>query len=380
MKENTRARILVVEDESIVAMDIADCLGSLGYEVVGTTDHGEDAINKATTLKPDLVIMDIMLKGAMDGISAAETISTRLQIPVIFLTAHSDESTLQRAKVTAPYGYILKPFDAEDLRTSVEIALYRASHRAGSPDAAREHHEEPLAAELLTPDVMGRLKFLEEVSVFRGLPTGALHKIAASASVREIGAGGFVFHAGGALSEIGIVASGRIAVVRSSASGKELIVDLVGPSEIIGLQSLSDSVDQSISARAQIDSRVLTIPLTHARTLLAEHPENYPKVLHELGIRLRKSQELASSLAHAKVETRIASTLLALLPEFGKGGGANGHPRIFLTRKELAELTGTTPETAIRTTKHLERQGILDLTRPGIIKILKQDDLRALTD
>jgi CRP/FNR family transcriptional regulator len=85
-------------------------------------------------------------------------------------------------------------------------------------------------------------------------------------------------------------------------------------------------------------------------------------------------------LAHAKVETRIASTLLALLPEFGKGGGANGHPRIFLTRKELAELTGTTPETAIRTTKHLERQGILDLTRPGIIKILKQDDLRALTD
>jgi CheY-like chemotaxis protein len=256
MKENTRARILVVEDESIVAMDIADCLGSLGYEVVGTTDHGEDAINKATTLKPDLVIMDIMLKGAMDGISAAETISTRLQIPVIFLTAHSDESTLQRAKVTAPYGYILKPFDAEDLRTSVEIALYRASHRAGSPDAAREHHEEPLAAELLTPDVMGRLKFLEEVSVFRGLPTGALHKIAASASVREIGAGGFVFHAGGALSEIGIVASGRIAVVRSSASGKELIVDLVGPSEIIGLQSLSDSVDQSISARAQIDSRV----------------------------------------------------------------------------------------------------------------------------
>lgn len=380
MKEETKARILVVEDEAIVAMDIADCLGSLGYVVVGTTDHGEDAIDKATSLRPDLVIMDIMLKGAMDGITAAETISTRLQIPVIFLTAHSDESTLQRAKITAPYGYILKPFDSEDLRTSVEIALYRASHRAGSTEASREPHEEPLAPELLTPDVMGRLKFLEEVSIFKGLAPVALQKIAASASVREIGAGGFVFHAGAALSEIGIVASGRIAVVRSSASGKELIVDLVGPSEIIGLQSLSDSVDQNISARAQIDSRVLTIPLTHARTLFAEHPENYPKVLHELGIRLRKSQELASSLAHAKVETRIASTLLALLPEFGKGGGANGHPRIFLTRKELAELTGTTPETAIRTTKHLERQGILDLTRPGIIKILKQDDLRALTD
>jgi CRP-like cAMP-binding protein len=227
---------------------------------------------------------------------------------------------------------------------------------------------------------MGRLKFLESAGVFKGLPTAALQKLATTSSVREIGAGGFVFHAGAALAEIGIVASGRIAVVRSSSSGKELIVDLVGPGEMIGLQSLSDSIDQSVSARAQIDSRVLVGPLAQAHTLLAEHPEVYPKVLHELGVRLRKSQELASSLAHAKVETRIASTLLALLPEFGKGGGAGGHPRIFLTRKELAELTGTTPETAIRTTKHLERMGILDLTRPGIIKILKQDELRALTD
>lgn len=380
MNQSKKANILVVEDEAIVAMDIADSLGSLGYQVVGTTDRGEDAIEKATALRPDLVLMDIVLKGTMDGIAAAETISTRLQIPVVFLTAHSDETTLQRAKLTSPQGYILKPFDIEDLRTAVEIALYRSIQHASVGAPSEDALEQPVAPELLTPDVMGRLKFLEEVAVFKGLPAAALQKLAASASVRELNAGGFVFHAGAAVSDIAIVAQGRIAVVRSSASGKELIVDLVGPSEIIGLQALSDSIDQSVSARAQIDSRVLIIPLIQARALLAEYPQAYPKVLHELGLRLRKSQELASSLAHAKVETRIASTLLALLPEFGKGGGTNGHPRIFLTRKELAELTGTTPETAIRTTKHLERMGILDLTRPGIIKILKQEDLRALTD
>ncbi|NDC39460.1 MAG: response regulator [Proteobacteria bacterium] len=182
MVERKKASILVVEDEAIVAMDIADSLGSLGYNVVGTTDRGEDAIDKATSLKPDLVLMDIVLKGAMDGITAAKTIGTRLQIPVVYLTAHSDETTLQRAKLTTPQGYILKPFDIEDLRTSVEIALYRASHPAQGGVAA-ESLEEPLAAELLTPDVIGRLKFLEEVAVFRGLAAAALQKLAASASV-----------------------------------------------------------------------------------------------------------------------------------------------------------------------------------------------------
>jgi CRP/FNR family transcriptional regulator len=239
---------------------------------------------------------------------------------------------------------------------------------------------EGIEEHLLGPDALSKIKFLEEVALFSGLGRGIFQRLAQQANIRELNAGGFVFHAGATPTEISIVASGRIAVVRSSSSGKELIVDLVGPGEIIGLHALSESIDQSLSARAQIDSRVLGLPLAALQTLLSEHHELYPRLLHEIGVRLRKSQELATSLAHAKVETRIASTLLALLPDFGKHGGANGHPRIFLTRKELAELTGTTPETAIRTTKHLERQGILDLTRPGIIKIIKQEELRALTD
>lgn len=121
----TEAKILVVEDENIVALEIKKRLQKLGYIVPGVASTGEDAISKAEAILPDLVMMDIMLKGEIDGIHAAGEIKKRFNIPVIYLTAYSDEGTLQRAKLTEPYGYILKPFEEDDLRTAIEIALYK---------------------------------------------------------------------------------------------------------------------------------------------------------------------------------------------------------------------------------------------------------------
>lgn len=121
----TGAKILVVEDENIVALEIKKRLQKLGYVVPGVASTGEDAISKAEGILPDLVLMDIMLKGEIDGIHAAGEIRKRFNIPVVYLTAYSDEETLQRAKLTEPYGYILKPFEEDDLRTTIEIALYR---------------------------------------------------------------------------------------------------------------------------------------------------------------------------------------------------------------------------------------------------------------
>ncbi|MCR4437792.1 MAG: PAS domain S-box protein [bacterium] len=120
-----RARILVVEDVAITAMDIKRRLQGLGYEVVGVAASGEDAIAKAENERPDLVLMDIKLKGEMDGVQAAEEVRRRMDIPVVYLTAYSDETTLQRAKVTQPFGYVLKPFEERELHTAVEMALYR---------------------------------------------------------------------------------------------------------------------------------------------------------------------------------------------------------------------------------------------------------------
>jgi DNA-binding LytR/AlgR family response regulator len=121
----SKTNILIVEDESIVAKDIQHSLKKLGYNVVDVVSTGENAITAASEKKPDLVLMDIMLKGAMSGIDAAHAIKEKLNIPVIFLTAYADESTFNKAKITEPYGYIIKPFKEVDLHTSIEMAIYK---------------------------------------------------------------------------------------------------------------------------------------------------------------------------------------------------------------------------------------------------------------
>ena len=125
----TKTRIVVVEDEMIVAQDIQRTLTRLGYEVTALAASGAEAI-EAVKPQTDLVLMDIQLRGEMDGeytdgIAAAEHIQSQYAIPVLYLTAHSDEATLRRAKITEPYGYVLKPFDERELYIAIEIALYR---------------------------------------------------------------------------------------------------------------------------------------------------------------------------------------------------------------------------------------------------------------
>lgn len=122
------SRILVVEDERIVAKDLELRLQALGYEVVGLVATGLDAVRLADELRPDLVMMDIQLQGEMDGIEAAGRIRRDYFIPVVYLTAHSDEEPLKRAQVTEPFGYLLKPFQERELRTVIEMGLYK--HRA----------------------------------------------------------------------------------------------------------------------------------------------------------------------------------------------------------------------------------------------------------
>ncbi|MBN1350004.1 PAS domain S-box protein [candidate division KSB1 bacterium] len=118
-------KILVVEDEKIVAMEIQDRLEGLKYNVLSVVSSGEEAINRVEEERPDLALMDIVLRGDMDGVETARKIRSQFNIPVIYLTAFAGEETLQRAKITEPFGYIIKPFDEKELRTSIEMALYR---------------------------------------------------------------------------------------------------------------------------------------------------------------------------------------------------------------------------------------------------------------
>jgi two-component system cell cycle sensor histidine kinase/response regulator CckA len=154
--------ILIVEDERIVARDLQAMLHQLGYNVPALVATGTDAIVKATALHPDLVLMDVRLQGTMDGIEAATAILAQLDIPVIYLTAFTDEVTRQRARQTAPYGYLVKPFDERTVQTTIEMALERHAR-----DRQTRTHGQWLAATLgglrdavVTTDANGRITFI----------------------------------------------------------------------------------------------------------------------------------------------------------------------------------------------------------------------------
>ncbi len=118
-------RVMLVEDEVIVAWDLAETLKRLGYTIAGTADNAQQAILLAETAAPDIILMDIRLNGSVDGIEAARVIRERTGLGVIYLTAHDDLATMERAATTAPLGYVFKPFNEDGLRT----ALLRASAR-----------------------------------------------------------------------------------------------------------------------------------------------------------------------------------------------------------------------------------------------------------
>ena len=121
-----KPRILVVEDDRIIARSLRMILEQLGYEVTALASTGQAAIREAEETKPDLILMDIILDGAMDGIEATEVIRSHLSIPVIYLSAHSDRATRQRAGATQPFGYLSKPIMKEELRRIIEQALSTA--------------------------------------------------------------------------------------------------------------------------------------------------------------------------------------------------------------------------------------------------------------
>ncbi len=132
-----KANILIVEDEALIALSIERRLRNLGHQVCGMTASGEEALTLAGTLRPDLILMDINLGGAMDGIQAAGLIREIYDIPVVYLTAHAGDHILERAKTTHPYGFLLKPFQETDLRIGLDMALH---HRA-TEQRARESEE-----------------------------------------------------------------------------------------------------------------------------------------------------------------------------------------------------------------------------------------------
>ena len=125
MTKNSAYKIMVVEDEAVIALKLQQMLTKMGYDVIGVSYSGEEALENARSLRPDLILMDIMIPGKLDGINVAEMVKSELDIPVIFLTAFSEDKIIERAKKAEPFGYILKPFQDREIRAAIEVAFYK---------------------------------------------------------------------------------------------------------------------------------------------------------------------------------------------------------------------------------------------------------------
>jgi PAS domain S-box-containing protein len=158
----TATSILIVEDQRVVARDIGEHLVRLGHSVAGVTTSGAEAVRLAGELRPDLVLMDIHLEGAVDGVEAAREIRERLGLPVVYLTAYADDETLRRAKVTEPFGYILKPFEERELRTVIEMALYKHQAERKLRESERRYAVtlSSIGDAVIATDEQGRVSFM----------------------------------------------------------------------------------------------------------------------------------------------------------------------------------------------------------------------------
>jgi len=207
---NIMAKILVVDDEAIITMQLEERLHAMGYTVAGMAASGEDAIEKARRLSPDLILMDIVMPGRLNGIEAAQVITNELEIPVVFVTSYADDAIIEKAKQVRPYGYIVKPFNELEIKAAIEVALFRKAAelemkkvaeaaRAHSPQAAVRQSEPPGTEYLALPEVKTVLLkdiFSDIVLFLYADPSvkDPIFKFAIEAGIRKGGRYFFAYH------------------------------------------------------------------------------------------------------------------------------------------------------------------------------------------
>jgi PAS domain S-box-containing protein len=162
----TNPMIMIVEDEIVVAMELEERLKSMGYRISVVVSSGEAAVSGVESCQPDLILMDIRLHGKIDGIQAARLINKRYDVPIIYLTAYADDATLNRAKLTQPFGYLIKPFSEKELKTTIEVSLYRHQQEKLIKKSAQYFSEtiRLLAAAVIIVDEDGFIRYLNHVA------------------------------------------------------------------------------------------------------------------------------------------------------------------------------------------------------------------------
>jgi len=288
----SKKRILAVEDEGITAMHLHEMLERLGYEVIDVVASGEEAVRKAAEEQPDLVLMDIILRGDMDGIEAADEIRHRYGIPVVYVTAHAGEDFLERAKLTEPFGYVIKPFYDNELHSSIVMALYKHEME----NRLRESHEQVHRALTGVIDTIAALvklrdPFIKEhqervaalaavIAREMGLPEERIEGIRLAATIHDLGLIGMPFEV---LNRRDDLSEAELALYRSHPEvGYEVLKDIDFPWPVAGVvlqhhEKLDGSgYPNGLKGEAIIpEARIVCLADT-VEELLARHPEGAP--------------------------------------------------------------------------------------------------------
>ena len=226
-------------------------------------------------------------------------------------------------------------------------------------------------------------QFLRSLKNFSKVPSAALKALADSCRFVSFTSGQYVTIEGEEESSSGfIVVSGCIAMLKTSTSGKELIVDLLPDGDAFGLllKLAEGRLPEQLSARAMRKSVLLRVPIADFKETLNAQPHLFDEIVEHLLVSLQSAYCLSRGLAHDRVEIRIAAVLLALAVKFATLAPSDAPPIINFTRQQLADLTGTTPETAIRVTRAMQRDGLIDIQRPGIIRVLDRKGLSLIAE
>ncbi len=226
----------------------------------------------------------------------------------------------------------------------------------------------------------GAFQFLRKISPFDQLPKGSIENFAECCRPAVIDAGSYITLEGGPEPKGFIVASGRLAVLKNSKSGRELVVELLSAGDIFGLLVALERLPAQLSIRAQARSDVLWIPASPLTALLAAHTEIYNYFLMHLLRCLQSSYRLARGLAHDRVDVRIAAVLSSLSVKYPRIPQSDHECIIDITRQQIAELTGTTSETAIRVTRAFHKKKLINTSRPGMIIILDSEGLLEIVE
>lgn len=226
------------------------------------------------------------------------------------------------------------------------------------------------------PNIQRISNFLEQTSLFNNLPSEAIHEIAAASTLKTFEAKQSIFLEGDEGAYSYVVHSGRIAMIKSSLNGREMIVELLPAGEAFGIVVVVEQRTYPLSARAQSESEVIAIPRSIIKQLTQKYPQILQDVLKIVSTRLQSSHNISRAIAHDSVELRIAATLVALISKMDTAESKT----IFIGRQELADLVGTTIETASRVCKQLEKDGILDLKTVGKLVVTDFSALQQITN